>query len=44
MSADRPGPEQPPPVLGTWRNMYWLVTGELAVLVVVFYLLRRWAE
>jgi len=36
--------DEPPPILGTWRNVYVLVLGELAFLVVAFWLLRRWAE
>ena len=36
--------EEPPPILSRWRNVYWLVLGELAVLVVVFYALTRWAS
>jgi hypothetical protein len=38
------GDEDPPPLLGTWRAIYLLVLGELAVLVVAFYLLTRWAS
>lgn len=30
--------ESPPPVLGSWRNLYLLVLGNLALMVVVFYL------
>lgn len=37
-------PEAAPPFLGSWRNVYLLVLGELGVLVVLFYGLRRWAE
>jgi hypothetical protein len=36
--------ESPPPILRRWRNVYLLVVGELAVLVVLFYLLRQWAS
>ena len=36
-------PEEPPPVLSTWRNLYILVLGELCVLVLLFYALTRWA-
>lgn len=36
-------PETPPPVLGRWRNFYALLLIELGALVVVFYLLTRWA-
>ena len=39
-----PADETPPPLLGTWRNLYLVVLGELAVLVAVFYALTRWAS
>lgn len=38
------GAGEPPPFLGTWRNVYLLVAGELALIVVLFALLRRWAS
>ncbi len=28
----------PPPILGSWRNLYLLVIGNLALVVIVFYL------
>jgi hypothetical protein len=34
----------PPPLLGSWRNLYWLLFGELALLVAGFYALSRWAS
>ena len=40
-----PPPEDaPPPFLGSWRNVYLLVLGELALLVIAFALLRAWAS
>jgi hypothetical protein len=36
--------EEPPPVLGTWRALYVVVLGELAVLILLFYALTRWAS
>ncbi|MEO8602682.1 MAG: hypothetical protein ABI629_08905 [bacterium] len=36
-------PDPPPPMLGSWRNLYLLVIGELALLVALFYALTRWA-
>lgn len=42
-AAQTPAPEPPPPV-GTWRGWYALVAGELALLVVVFWLLSAWAS
>ena len=38
------GTEDPPPILGRWRNVYVLVLGELALLVALFRLLRWWAS
>jgi hypothetical protein len=35
---------EPPPFLGTWRNVYVLVAVELLVLIVVFYAITRWAS
>ena len=37
-------PEAPPPVLGSWRNVYALVVSVLAVLIALFYALTRWAS
>ena len=36
-----PGPDEPPPFLGAWRNLYLLVLAELALLIVLFWLLTR---
>jgi hypothetical protein len=36
--------EDPPPFLGSWRNVYLLVAIELAVLVALFYAFTRWAS
>lgn len=33
--------EQPPPILKSWRNLYALVLGFLAVLIAVFYLFTK---
>ncbi len=38
-----PAPELPPPLLGSWRNIYWVVMAELGVLILLFYALTRWA-
>jgi hypothetical protein len=38
---DRP---EPPPLLGSWRNVYALVAVVLAILIVLFYALTRWAS
>jgi hypothetical protein len=37
-------PQAPPPFLGRWRNVYLLVAGELALTIVLFALLTRWAS
>ncbi len=39
-----PEPEEPPPFLSTWRNVYLFVLVELAVTVVLFYAIGRWAS
>ena len=36
-------PEEPPPLLGSWRRLYALVLIELALTVLVLYALARWA-
>ncbi|WP_222933083.1 hypothetical protein [Fulvivirga aurantia] len=30
-----------PPFLGSWKNIYWLLMGNLAVLILLFYLFTR---
>jgi len=37
----RPELDDAPPILGSWRNIYIVVLGTLAVLVVLFALLTR---
>jgi hypothetical protein len=37
-------PLPPPPLLGSWRNVYTLVVAVLAVLIALFYALTRWAS
>jgi hypothetical protein len=34
---------EPPPILGSWRNLYWLLIIELAVLTIAGYVLTWWA-
>lgn len=41
-NAEPPQIDEPPPFLGTWRNVYLLVLGELALTVVAFYAITRW--
>jgi hypothetical protein len=42
--AEPIAPEDPPPFLHSWRNIYLLVFGELCVIVVLLYALTRWAS
>lgn len=47
MSTDRTTSSEaddPPPFLGSWRNVYLLVAGELAVIVALFAALAWWAS
>jgi hypothetical protein len=37
-------PEQPPPVLGSWRNLYTLLVVELALITLLSYALEKWAS
>lgn len=38
-----PEPEEPPPLLGSWRQLYVLVVFELLLCVGLLYALARWA-
>jgi hypothetical protein len=44
MSEPNQEPEEPPPVLGSWRNLYTLLVVELAVITLLSYALERWAS
>jgi hypothetical protein len=33
---------EPPPILGSWRNMYLVVLGWLAFLILLFYAFTRY--
>ena len=37
-------PEEPPPLLGSWRRLYALVLIELLLTVLALYALARWAS
>ena len=37
-------PEEPPPFLARWRDVYLLLAAELALLVAAFWALGRWAS
>ena len=38
-----PDPQEPPPILGSWRALYWLLVVELVLLTLAGYWLGRWA-
>jgi hypothetical protein len=40
-SSDRPELDDAPPILGSWRNIYLLVLGNLGLLVLLFWALTR---
>ena len=44
MTPERGDESEPPPVLSSWRNVYAVVLGVLAVLIALFYALTRWAS
>ena len=33
--------DEPPPVLKSWKNLYWLVFGNLVLLIVIFYIFTK---
>lgn len=35
---------EPPPFLGSWRNVYLFLVGEFLVLTALFWALTRWAS
>lgn len=35
-------PDEPPPVLGRWRNVYVFVLGYLAVVITLFWIFTRY--
>ena len=43
MRPDGEGDDAPPPVFGSWRNVYALVLALLALVIVLLYALTRWA-
>jgi hypothetical protein len=38
------GIEAPPPFWGRWSRLYWFVAGLLVFVIVVMWLLTRWAS
>ena len=38
IAADNTDAASPPPIFGSWRNLYLLVIGNLAFMVIMFYL------
>ena len=41
--SNRPTPDDPPPLLGSWRNIYIVLAAALVVETIAFWLLGRWA-
>ena len=37
-------PEEQPPILGRWRNVYLLLIAQLAATIGIFYAITRWAS
>jgi hypothetical protein len=44
VTPERGDGTEPPPILGSWRNVYVLVLTVLAILIALFYALTRWAS
>jgi len=44
VTPERDDRSEPPPLLGSWRNVYALVVVVLVVLIALFYALTRWAS
>lgn len=44
VGPDRTDLEQPPPLLGTWRNLYVVLVVELAAIVAAGWVLGWWAS
>ena len=43
VGVNPPEPEEPPPLLGSWRRLYVLVVLELLLCAALLYALARWA-
>jgi hypothetical protein len=44
VTPERDDRSEPPPLIGSWRNVYALIVLVLAVLICLFYALTRWAS
>ncbi len=44
MTPPRPNPEEPPPIMGTWLNVYLLLVAQLVVTILVFAAVSWWAS
>lgn len=44
MSSEEPTPDEPPPILGSWSRLYWLLIIVLAVQVLLYAWLTEWAS
>lgn len=40
-SIDAENPLDKPPFFKSWKGMYWLVLGNLAFLIIIFYMLTK---
>lgn len=40
--GDNTGPEERPPILGSWNKIYLIVLGNLALLILIFIALTRY--
>jgi hypothetical protein len=36
--------DEPPPILGSWRRLYWVLMIELVLITVLSYVLAQWAS
>jgi hypothetical protein len=43
LRATESEPEEPPPLLGSWRRLYAIVVFELLLCAALLYALARWA-
>lgn len=48
MKGDSPGhldeETEKPPILGSWKNLYLLVLGNLVFLIILFYIITKFYE
>jgi len=44
MQDERPEPEEPPPLMGSWGRLYALVLGFLVLQILLYWALSEWAS